>query len=194
MDDDEMYDDLRSNEHVAVTTARILDTRRIIHARPHVRPLTTFATSSAAAAVAPSPAGPGVPPPIGSTISPGMFDPSTAAADDTAAGAGTEAEGKMPANLPDWSEIERGGPTSLPIYQIQRDLDFSMRKLVNIQVFEQLLEDPLGRHRFRDYLVSCGAQTAELDMWLDLQNHAKLYQQFQANADAIYGPFLPLHC
>lgn len=43
----------------------------------------------------------------------------------------------MPANLPDWSEVERGGPTSLPIHQIQRDLDFSMRRLINIQVFEE---------------------------------------------------------
>lgn len=118
--------------------------------------------------------------------------------------------GPMPANLPDWSEIERGGPTSLPIHQIQRDLDFSMRRLLTIQVFEEcepvsreayfrrlqraqliirniVLEDPLGRHRFRDYLVSVGASTAELDMWLDLQNHVAVYQSLQSNAEALHG-------
>jgi hypothetical protein len=116
----------------------------------------------------------------------------------------------MPANLPDWSEIEGGGPTSLPIHQIQRDLDFSMRRLLTIQVFEEceqflgevyfvgradyvwffwdiVLEDPLGRHRFRDYLVGVGASTAELDMWLDLQNHVTLYQSLQSNAEALHG-------
>jgi hypothetical protein len=37
------------------------------------------------------------------------------------------APGAMPANLPDWSEVEgKAVPTSLPIHQIQRDLDFSM--------------------------------------------------------------------
>ena len=47
------------------------------------------------------------------------------------------APGAMPANLPDWSEVGQGGPTSLPIHQIQRDLDFSMRRLLTIQVFEE---------------------------------------------------------
>lgn len=52
---------------------------------------------------------------------------------------------------------------------------------------EIVLEDPLGRYRFRDYLVHAGASTAELDLWLDLQNHAAMYQQLQSNADAIHG-------
>jgi hypothetical protein len=54
-------------------------------------------------------------------------------------------------------------------------------------VFHIVLEDPLGRYRFRDYLVSVGAATAELDMWLDLQRHAALYQALQANAEALHG-------
>lgn len=45
----------------------------------------------------------------------------------------------------------------------------------------------MGRYRFRDYLVHSGAATAELDMWLDLQNHAALYQQLQSDADALHG-------
>jgi len=54
-------------------------------------------------------------------------------------------------------------------------------------VFYAVLEDPLGRHRFRDYLVSVGASTAELDMWVDLQHHAAMYQALQANAEALHG-------
>ena len=120
----------------------------------------------------------------------------------------------MPENLPDWSEVEGGGPTSLPIHDVQRKLDFALRRLLTIQVFEEskcwdewslfyhadpkgtdhvrvgiyaVLEDPLGRHRFRDYLVSIGASTAELDLWLDLQHHAALYQSVLTNAEALHG-------
>jgi hypothetical protein len=50
-----------------------------------------------------------------------------------------------------------------------------------------VLENPLGRHRFRDYLVSIGASTAELDLWLDLQHHAALYQSVLTNAEALHG-------
>jgi hypothetical protein len=40
-------------------------------------------------------------------------------------------------NLPDWNEIEKGGPTAVPHRQIQRDMDYSLRRLFNLQVFEQ---------------------------------------------------------
>lgn len=37
--------------------------------------------------------------------------------------------------------------TSNPISRIQFDIDFTMRKLLNEQVFEEFIRDPLGRHR-----------------------------------------------
>lgn len=41
------------------------------------------------------------------------------------------------ANLPNWSQLEDGGLTSLPNRAIQRDIDYTLRKLLNVQVFEQ---------------------------------------------------------
>lgn len=71
--------------------------------------------------------------------------------------------GQMPAksgsaHLPDLDEAsvlssdtnaEKAGVinTSNPISRIQYDMDFTMRKLLNEQVFEEFIKDPLGRHR-----------------------------------------------
>lgn len=114
------------------------------------------------------------------------------------------------ANLPDWSSLGDGGLTSFPNRAIQRDIDYTLRKLLNVQVFEQcvfnsfyiapcwqlikhvsVLSDPLGRYRFRDFLVSEGASTAELDMWFDVMYHEHLIEQLRSSAEAIQGtPYL----
>jgi len=54
-----------------------------------------------------------------------------------AGGDKSDASDVAPANLPDWSEVERGGPTSLPIQHTWRNLDFSLRRLLTVQVFEE---------------------------------------------------------
>lgn len=49
--------------------------------------------------------------------------------------------------------------------------------------------DPLGRHRFRDFLVTEGASTAELDMWFDVMYHEHLLEQIRSSAEAMQGVF-----
>lgn len=69
-------------------------------------------------------------------------------------------------NLPDLDRSTATSPTSYPIgpSAIQKDLDHSLRALLNQDVFTELLRDPLGRHRFRIYLRTVHRE-ALLDMW-----------------------------
>ncbi|KAF9513070.1 hypothetical protein BS47DRAFT_1485914 [Hydnum rufescens UP504] len=93
-------------------------------------------------------------------------------------------------NLPDWNEIEKGGPTAVPHRQIQRDMDYSLRRLFNLQVFEQLLSDPLAQRRFRNYLLSVDESAGELDMWQDLSSHARLLEELYAHSEALHDIYL----
>jgi hypothetical protein len=69
-------------------------------------------------------------------------------------------------NLPDLDRSAAQSPTSYPIgpSAIQRDLDRSLKALLNQDVFVEMLKDPLGRHRYRTYLRTVGRE-AILDMW-----------------------------
>lgn len=40
--------------------------------------------------------------------------------------------------------VDQEGPTALPISNIQRDLDFSVRKLLSQDVFERFLTDSVS--------------------------------------------------
>ena len=51
------------------------------------------------------------------------------------------------------------------------------------------MNDPLGRHRFRDHLLDIGESTGELDMWQDLSYHARLLEQLQNHSEALHGEF-----
>lgn len=81
--------------------------------------------------------------------------------------------------------------TSLPISQISRELDYSMRKLMNEQVFEQLLEDSLGRHRFRDWLMKNERPESvmKLDMWLDTRTYGRMIDAVKKGSIGLHGTF-----
>lgn len=51
------------------------------------------------------------------------------------------------AHLPDWNPQGGKGRSALPNNHIQRNMDYTMRKLMNENVFKELILDPLGRHR-----------------------------------------------
>ncbi|PWN50248.1 hypothetical protein IE53DRAFT_411053 [Violaceomyces palustris] len=63
-----------------------------------------------------------------------------------------------PEHFPDLSLVKPGQPTSftLPDSHVRRDFEFSTKKLMNVGVFEQLLQDPMGRFRFQQYLEGTG--------------------------------------
>lgn len=69
-------------------------------------------------------------------------------------------------NLPDLSRTSASSPTAYPIgaSAIQKDVDHSLRSLMNKDVFVEMLRDPLGRHRFRVWLRSEGREGG-LDFW-----------------------------
>lgn len=49
--------------------------------------------------------------------------------------------------------------------------------------------DPLGRHRFREYI----GQTTEFDLWHDTRQTAQMVQEMKLNAEALRGAFSFLH-
>lgn len=52
-------------------------------------------------------------------------------------------------NFPELSSVPRGGQTSLPNSHVRRDFDYSLKKLMSPAVFEDLLQDHMGRFRFK---------------------------------------------
>ena len=93
-------------------------------------------------------------------------------------------------NLPDLDRSSSGSPTSYPIgpSAIQRDLDHSLRALLNLDVFTEMLRDNLGRHRFRIYLRTVGRE-ALLDMWWDADVFQQLVKMVKSGALAMNGHF-----
>ncbi|MCO5552886.1 hypothetical protein L7F22_006405 [Adiantum nelumboides] len=76
-------------------------------------------------------------------------------------------------NLPEWSSLRAGDPTSKPISRIRRDLDWSMRRLMSEDTFEKLIGDPLGRYHFRQFLVQQTGTENKLDLYFDVCQYAK---------------------
>ncbi|TDL16881.1 hypothetical protein BD410DRAFT_590344 [Rickenella mellea] len=79
--------------------------------------------------------------------------------------------------------------TSLPNSIVQRDIDYTMRRLINEKVFADLVMDPLGRHRFREYLLAEG-DTSELDLWFDSYNYTRLIEDVKMNGEAFRDIYL----
>ncbi|CAK5268929.1 unnamed protein product [Mycena citricolor] len=73
------------------------------------------------------------------------------------------------------------GLSSMPTELIERDVDYSMRALMDREMFARILKDPLARQRYREFLAAADGPsgTAELDFWTDssylVQNMDKLY-------------------
>lgn len=93
-------------------------------------------------------------------------------------------------NLPDWNTLRVGDPTSKPIVQVQRDLDWSMRRLLDEKVFEQLLHDQLGRHRFREFLANNTGTENKLDMYFDLCQYVKQSDAIRQASEALHDIYL----
>ncbi|KAJ7591249.1 hypothetical protein C8J56DRAFT_887639 [Mycena floridula] len=73
---------------------------------------------------------------------------------------------------------------ALPNPLVQRDVDFTLRALINIDTFSQLVNDPLGRQRFREFLPAEG-DTAELDFWTrDTHHYSQSVEQVRLNGEA----------
>lgn len=56
---------------------------------------------------------------------------------------------------------------------------------MNEDVFITFMMDPLGRHRFREYI----GQTNEFDLWYDTQQTAQMVRDMKLNAKALRGMF-----
>ncbi|KAJ7641935.1 hypothetical protein FB45DRAFT_901391 [Roridomyces roridus] len=58
------------------------------------------------------------------------------------------------------------GLTAMPTELVQRDVDYTLRALMSPELFKTMLEDPLARMRFREFLAASGTE-GELDFWTD---------------------------
>lgn len=107
-------------------------------------------------------------------------------------------------HLPDWNPnggANGAGRSALPNSHIQRNMDYTLRKLMNEGVFKDLMMDPLGRHRydpfsyvyyfsidwclfrFREFME----ESSELDLWTDTFQAIRFVQEWKANAEALHG-------
>lgn len=94
-------------------------------------------------------------------------------------------------NLPNWNDIKPGDPTSKPITRVEKEMDWSFRRLISENVFKQLLDDPLGRHRFRTFLDSEEETGAEmLDFYFDLNQYERQAQHLKETTEALHDLYL----
>lgn len=98
------------------------------------------------------------------------------------------------ANLPEWNTLRPNDPTANPITLVQRDMDWSLRRLLSEKVFEELMGDALGRHRFREYLSHNEGTENKLDMWFDMYNYQKMVDQIRKGSQALHGECSRLLC
>ena len=77
-------------------------------------------------------------------------------------------------SLPSLTVLSRISPL-VPITFIQRDLDHSISSLISKEVFAELLDDPMGRFRFREHLSREGrpASSALLAFYQDGKAYEK---------------------
>ncbi|KAL8276723.1 hypothetical protein RQP46_010902 [Phenoliferia psychrophenolica] len=71
--------------------------------------------------------------------------------------------------LPDFLKAGPDAPTSNNISVVQREMEYSISQLLSEKVFEDLMNDPLGRHRFREYLTMTHGEVQSFDLWTDLR-------------------------
>lgn len=92
-------------------------------------------------------------------------------------------------NLPAWNGMKTGEKTSRPINRVEKEMDWSMRRLLSENIFEQLLEDPLGRHRFRNFLASEGGEEM-LDFYFDLSQYEQQTNNMKSTTEALHDLYL----
>jgi len=96
------------------------------------------------------------------------------------------------ANLPDWSSMRGTDLTSFPISHVQRDVEYSIMRLVSPALFQELLADPLGLHRFREFLNSTGATetSRDLDLMMDLREHIIATRNLRQGSEALHSVYV----
>lgn len=95
-------------------------------------------------------------------------------------------------NLPNWNTLKPGDSTSRPISRVEKDMDWSFRRLISENVFQKLLEDPLGRHRFRNFLDSeeGGGGVEILDFYFDLGQYNLQVRHLKEMTEAIHDLYM----
>ncbi|CAD7068999.1 unnamed protein product [Tilletia caries] len=93
-------------------------------------------------------------------------------------------------NLPDWTSLRGTELTSHPVSHVQQDVEYSIMRLISPAVFEQFLSDPLGRHRFREYLNTFEDGATELDFALDVKEHVRSFQNLRQGSEALHSVYV----
>lgn len=76
--------------------------------------------------------------------------------------------------------------TSLPIWLVQRDLEFAAKRLMSPEVYRDFISHPTSRHHFREYLVKENTVGA-LDCDWDGKVMEELTGQIRSATQGIYG-------
>ncbi|ORY91586.1 hypothetical protein BCR35DRAFT_70972 [Leucosporidium creatinivorum] len=96
--------------------------------------------------------------------------------------------GKQPASqLPDFLAcMNQSTSLALGPGQVQREMEESINGLLSEKVFEELMLDPLGRHRFREYLYMTNGDVASFDLWTDITAFKGLAAKVKTTAIALH--------
>lgn len=84
--------------------------------------------------------------------------------------------------LPDFWKAGPGALTSLnfPGSAVQREMEHSIGQLLSEKVFEELMQDSLGRHRSREFLTMVNGDVSSLDhLWVDLRSYKALTEKIK---------------
>ncbi|KAJ7642209.1 hypothetical protein FB45DRAFT_902032 [Roridomyces roridus] len=76
------------------------------------------------------------------------------------------------------------GLTAMPTKLVQRDVDYTLRALMSPELFKRMLEDPLARMRFREFLAATGTE-GELDFWTDARFVAQEVEAMKMHSIAL---------
>ncbi|KAE8263835.1 hypothetical protein A4X09_0g7128 [Tilletia walkeri] len=93
-------------------------------------------------------------------------------------------------NLPDWASLRDKEQTSHPTSLVQKDVEYSILRLISPVVFEKFLSDPLGRHRFREHLGTTNEGTKALDFLLDVGEHIRALGNVERGSKALYDVYI----
>ncbi|KAM0746620.1 hypothetical protein T439DRAFT_384030 [Meredithblackwellia eburnea MCA 4105] len=83
-----------------------------------------------------------------------------------------------------------GGVTAFPHSVVMRDIEYSVLKLLSEKVFEEFMNDPLGRFRFREFLESTSEGTSTFDSWLDIRAFKRQTEELHIGSVALSDIYL----
>lgn len=97
-----------------------------------------------------------------------------------------------PHNFPDLASLAPDAPTSYPTSHVRRDFEFSLKKLMSQSVFEELLDDPQGRFRLRQFLLAQGLRQDldALEFTTDVRCYEELLRHVRAIAVGLHNQYI----